>query len=268
MRAASVRADVDDLAEVPPRLLSRPGGAVGAGPDAWLDTWQAAGSSALAALDGVLDSGGRAAPSRTGVRVTGPLLAREVARATAARDVLVVGSSNPVRDLDLVAAWDAPPLVLANRGLAGIDGTISTAIGVALALPERRVRALVGDLTFLHDAGGLLRGSLEAEADLQVVVANDDGGSIFATLEHGAAEHSKVFERVFGTPHGADLSALCAAYGVRHTRVPDVDGLAPALAAPGPGMSVVEVRVDRTGRRALMARIAAAVDDAVTTGLS
>lgn len=251
------------LVEVPARLLGGPSGdgRPVAGP--WLDAWVAAGAAALAAIDDVLDPGALAAPSRAGTRVTGPLLARAVARATSEDDVLVVGSSNPVRDLDLVGLGGAAPLVLANRGLAGIDGTLSTAIGVALALPARRVRALVGDLTFLHDVGGLLRGSLEASADLQIVVANDDGGSIFATLEHGAPERADVFERVFGTPHGADLSALCAAYGVRHTRVGDVDGLAPALAAPGPGVSVVEVRVDRAGRRALTARIAEAVDDAL-----
>jgi 2-succinyl-5-enolpyruvyl-6-hydroxy-3-cyclohexene-1-carboxylate synthase len=259
----ATRSAVQVLVEVPARLLGGSSAEDGPTPGAWLDAWVTAGAAALAAIDGVLDPEALAAPSRAGTRVTGPLLARSVARAMSEGDVLVVGSSNPVRDLDLVGTWDAPPLVLANRGLAGIDGTLSTAIGVALALPARRVRALVGDLTFLHDAGGLLRGSLEAAADLQIVVANDDGGSIFATLEHGAPERADVFERVFGTPHGADLSALCAAYGVRHTRVGDVDGLAPALAAPGPGVSVVEVRVDRAGRRALMARIAEAVDDAV-----
>lgn len=243
--------------EVPAALIGR------AGPPGWLDAWRAAGKTAAAVVDSVLDPGPRAAPSRSGTRVTGPVLAREVVRATHQRDVLVVGSSNPVRDLDLMNGWDTPSLVLANRGLAGIDGTVSTAIGVALGLPDRRVRALVGDLTFLHDAGGLLRGPLEPTADLQVVVANDDGGSIFATLEHGAPEHAAVFERVFATPHGADLSALCAAYGVRHTRVSDVEGLAPALAAPGPGLSVVEVRVDRAGRRALGERIDAEVRDAL-----
>ncbi|MDM8085528.1 2-succinyl-5-enolpyruvyl-6-hydroxy-3-cyclohexene-1-carboxylic-acid synthase [Cellulomonas cellasea] len=237
-----------------------------AGPPGWLAAWQAAGKAALAAIDDVLDA--PTPPSRSGTRVSGPALARDVARATRADDVLVVGSSNPVRDLDLVAAWDEPRTVLANRGLAGIDGLVSTALGVALALPRRRVRALLGDLTFLHDAGGLLRGPFEPAVDLQIVVAHDDGGSIFATLEHGAPEHADVFERVFATPHGADLSALCAAYGVRHTRVTDVDGLAPALAAPGPGVSVVEVRVDRAGRRALMARLGASADDAIRRSLN
>jgi len=251
------------LPEIPERWRGRRSETAGPGAGSWLRTWQDAGAAALAAIDVVLDAAPRAVPSRTGTRVTGPLLAREVARATVPGDVLVVGSSSPIRDVDLVAAWAHDPLVLANRGLAGIDGTVSTAIGVALALPARRVRALVGDLTFLHDVGGLLRGMFESAVNLQIVVANDDGGSIFATLEHGAPEHAEAFERVFATPHGVDLSALCAAYGVRHTRVPDVEGLGPALAAPGPGLSVVEVRVDRTGRRALMARIAAAVDDAL-----
>lgn len=246
------------LTEVPARM--RHGRT--AGPDGWLEDWRAADLRAAAAIDDVLDHGPEATRgrrSRTGARVTGPVLARVVAAVSAPDDVLVVGSSNPVRDLDLVARWDRPPLVLANRGLAGIDGTISTATGVALALPRRRVRALVGDLTFLHDVGGLLRGPLEAPVDLQVVVANDDGGSIFSTLEHGEPARAHVFERVFATPHGADLAALCAGYGVRHTRVVDVDGLLPALAAPGRGVSVVEVRVDRAGRREQGERLAAAV---------
>ena len=246
------------LTEVPARM--RHGRT--AGPVGWLEDWRSADVRAAAAIDDVLDHGPEAARgrrSRTGARVTGPVLARVVAGVSEPDDVLVVGSSNPVRDLDLVARWDRPPLVLANRGLAGIDGTLSTATGVALALPGRRVRALVGDLTFLHDVGGLLRGPLEAPVDLQVVVANDDGGSIFATLEHGEHAREHVFERVFATPHGADLAALCAGYGVRHSRVVDVDGLLPALAAPGRGVSVVEVRVDRAGRRAQAARLAEAV---------
>ncbi|WP_426595996.1 2-succinyl-5-enolpyruvyl-6-hydroxy-3-cyclohexene-1-carboxylic-acid synthase [Cellulomonas sp. McL0617] len=228
-------------------------------PEGWLEAWLAADKAAGAAVDGVLDGASDGRRSRSGARVTGPVLARAVAEVSAPDDVLVVGSSNPVRDLDLVARWSAPPVVVANRGLAGIDGTVSTAVGVALGLPDRRVRALLGDLTFLHDIGGLLRGPLEQVVHLQLVVANDDGGSIFATLEPGEPERADVFERVFATPHGVDIAALCAGYGVRHTRVGDVDGLLPALAAPGPGLSVVEVRVDRTGRRALGARLAAAV---------
>ncbi|KQR17841.1 2-succinyl-5-enolpyruvyl-6-hydroxy-3-cyclohexene-1-carboxylic-acid synthase [Cellulomonas sp. Leaf334] len=237
-------------------------------PAGWLDAWRTADAAAGAAIDEVLDGLDAGRRSRSGTRVTGPALARVVAQVTGAGDALVVGSSNPVRDLDLVARWDTPPVVLANRGLAGIDGTVSTAVGAALGMPERRVRALLGDLTFLHDVGGLLRGPLEAPVHLQLIVANDDGGSIFATLEPGEPDRADVFERVFGTPHGADLAALCAGYGVRHTRVSDVDGLLPALAAPGPGLSVVEVRVDRLGRRALGERLTAEVASAVEAALA
>jgi 2-succinyl-5-enolpyruvyl-6-hydroxy-3-cyclohexene-1-carboxylate synthase len=252
------------LLDVPARMRQ---GRVGA-PAGWLDAWRAADAAAQDVLARLLDAPDDARRSRSGPRVSGWALARAVARASAPDDVLVVGSSNPVRDLDLVARWDAAPLVLANRGLAGIDGTIATATGVALALPHRRVRAYLGDLTFLHDVGGLLRGAGEVAADLQLVVANDDGGSVFTTLEHGEPGRADVFERVFGTPHGVDVAALCAAYGVRHTRVVDTDGLLPALAAPGTGTSVVEVRVDRAHRRALGERLAVDVAAAVDAALA
>lgn len=247
------------LLEPPTRMRN---GRMGS-PTGWLEQWQQADAVASAAIDGVLDPPTREHRKRAGARVSGLVLARAVAAASMPDDVLVVGSSNPVRDLDLVARWESSPAVVANRGLAGIDGTVSTAVGVALGLPQRRVRALLGDLTFLHDVGGLLRGPLEPSVDLQLVVANDDGGSIFATLEPGEPGRADVFERVFATPHGTDVAALCAGYGVRHTRVSDVDGLMPALAAPGRGLSVVEVRVDRVDRRALGERINAAVATAL-----
>lgn len=180
-----------------------------------------------------------------------------VAAASGPDDALVVGSSSPVRDLDLVARWSEPPAVVANRGLAGIDGTVSTAIGVALGLQTPphgpgtgggAVRALLGDLTFLHDVGGLLRGPFEPAVSLQIVVVNDDGGSIFAGLEHGRTGNPMLFERVFATPHGADLGALCAGYGVHHELLDDLATLAEVLAHPRPGLSVVEVAVSRDGR--------------------
>lgn len=250
--------------EVPPGLLTGTGPA-GAVETAWLDRWRRAGTAASRAIEAVL-SGADDGGADDGA-LAGPAVALAVARACAAEDVLVVGSSNPVRDLDLVADWAAPPRVVANRGLAGIDGTLATAAGVALAL-DRPVHAYVGDLTFLHDVGGLLVGPLEREPDLRVVVANDDGGSIFATLEHGEPERADVFERVFGTPHGADLGALCAGYGVSHTRVTDAGGLAAALAGPVRGRSVVEVVVDRARRRALGSALTAAVREAVHAALT
>lgn len=230
--------------------------AAAGGDPAWLDRWRAAGEAAADAVRGVIDAGDGA--------LVGPRVAALVAESLRGRPdgALLVGASNPLRDLDLVAEWAEPPLVLANRGLSGIDGTLSTASGLALGL-GRPITAYVGDLTFLHDAGGLLVGPLERRPDLRVVVAHDDGGSVFATLEHGEPAHERGFERVFATPHGVDLGALCAGYGVDHVRVDDADALARALAAPVVGTQVVEVTVDRAGRRTLHARLAEVVRDAV-----
>lgn len=241
------------------RAPEEPGG----DPD-WLARWLAAGETAASAVRAVL---AEAAPDSG---LVGPQVAALVAGSMAGGaggndGVLLAGASNPLRDLDLVADWAEPPLVLANRGLSGIDGTLSTASGLALGL-GRPVTAYVGDLTFLHDAGGLLVGPLERRPDVRVVVANDDGGSVFATLEHGDPAHARGFERVFGTPHGADLGALCAGYGVGHVRVADAAGLAEALAAPVVGTQVVEVAVDRAGRRALHASLAEAAGAAVAGG--
>lgn len=238
----------------------------------WLAAWQHADRLARRAIDDVLDTESLTAS------LTGPVVAREVWAAQRHDAALVVGSSNPVRDLDL-AAWPAAkneevasitegtspvaPLVLANRGLAGIDGTLSTAAGVSLA-SGRFTRVLLGDLAFLHDIGGLLVGPLEEAPRLQAVVVNDGGGGIFSLLEQGAATYSAVFERIFGTPHDADLASLCAGYGVRHARVEDLGQLRAALAEPSPGRSVVEVTVDRAGLRDLHHRIRAAVDAALT----
>lgn len=220
--------------------------------DGWLPEWLAAGSAAADAMDAVL-----------GTSLSGPVVAREVAAATAPADVLVLAASNAVRDLDLAGRpWSSARAVVANRGLSGIDGTLSTATGVALATGAR-TRALVGDLAFLHDLGGLLLGPAEPEAQLQVVVLNDDGGGIFGLLEHGEARFAGVFERVFGTPHGADVASLCAGLGVPHRRAGDAGALRAALADPPPGRSVLEVRADRAGLRRLHEDIRRAVGLAV-----
>ena len=224
----------------------------GAATGAWLRRWVAAGRVAADVIT-----------QHTAATFDGLTVARLVAAATAP-DVLVIGSSMAVRDLDLAApAWPVPPPeVVANRGLAGIDGTVSTAFGMALAR-RRPVRAVVGDLTFLHDAGGLLRGDLEEDVDLQVVVLNDHGGTIFATLEHGAPERVATFERVFGTPQHADLGALSVGYGASHRVVRTADELAAVLAEPVAGRSVVEVVLDRRDVRAVRAALTERIQDAV-----
>ncbi len=142
--------------------------------------------------------------------------------------------------------------------VAGIDGTVSTAVGAALAYEVGgRTVALLGDLTFLHDASGLLIGTGEPRpTDLTIVVANDDGGGIFELLEQGDPQYAGVFERVFGTPHGMDLAALCAAYRVPHRRV-DLAELTAVLTAPGDGIRVFEVTTERSGLRELHAAVRA-----------
>ncbi len=195
---------------------------------------------------------------------TGLSVSAVLAGGALADSVLVVGSSNPVRDLDLAAAGPVAGRVLANRGLAGIDGLVSTAAGVALAATSPAY-ALVGDLTFLHDSGGLVIGPGEPHPHLTVVVVNDDGGGIFTTLEHGAPERAGTFERVFGTPTGADLEALCRAHGVSHVRAESAGHLASLVAQRPRGLRVVEVAVERgTHRQAhedLRALAARTLDD-------
>ncbi len=218
----------------------------------WLEEWHLADLAVSRKLDRLL----AAEPDLTPYEVAGA-----VSRALPPGGLLFVGASNPIRDLDLmVAPYDVGGRrkVIANRGLAGIDGTISTAIGAALGRPRStRALALMGDVTFLHDTTGLILGPREERPDLTIVVVNDDGGSIFATLEQGAPEHADRFDTLFGTPHGVDLASLCAAARVPHLRVTALPELEQALASPNGGIEVVEARVRRDNRAELDKRIRA-----------
>jgi 2-succinyl-5-enolpyruvyl-6-hydroxy-3-cyclohexene-1-carboxylate synthase len=210
----------------------------------WLDRWREADRRVRSALDGWVAQ----QPTLSPLAVAGV-----VGESLPPGGLLVVGSSNPVRDLDLMMpAHDAGQRrkTLANRGLAGIDGTVSTAIGAALARESSVALAYLGDLTFLHDVNGLLIGPDEPRPDLTFVVANDEGGSIFATLEQGAPEFSAAFERVFGTPHHVDLAKLCAAYGLRYERISDPVRLRTVLGDRVRGIRVLEVPLRRDTRRA------------------
>jgi 2-succinyl-5-enolpyruvyl-6-hydroxy-3-cyclohexene-1-carboxylate synthase len=211
----------------------------------WLSRWRQADADLRAELDRLL----RRLPY-----LSGPALAAAVWAGLPAEAALFVGSSSPVRDLDLAPVRADPPPVYANRGLAGIDGNLSSAAGVALAT-DRPTTALVGDLTALHDLTGLLRPPTEATPDLRVVVANDGGGSIFATLEPGEPAQSAAYERLFGTPHRVDFAALAAGTGVGYTRVVDARELAAALAAPTGGVELIEAVIDRSQRRTLNSAI-------------
>jgi len=179
---------------------------------------------------------------------------------------LFVGSSNSARDVDLAmspSARRAQLTIVASRGLAGIDGCVSTATGIALTQPGRSAFALMGDLTFLHDSNGLLIGPHEPQPDLTIVVTNDDGGGIFTLLEPGDPSRATDFERVFGTPTGASIVDVCRAHGVRHALASTQADLRAVLGQPPRGLGVVEVRVDRSGHRDLHAGLRAAAANAL-----
>lgn len=190
---------------------------------------------------------------------TGLHVAAAVAAAIRPGDQLVLGASNPVRDAALVGLNTDGVAVRSNRGVAGIDGTVSTAIGAALAYRRGRTVALLGDLTFVHDASGLLIGPTEpVPDDLTIVVSNDNGGGIFELLEQGDPRFSTVSARIFGTPHDVDVGALCRAYHVDSRQI-EVDQLVAALDEPGGGMRVLEVKADRSSLRQLHAAIRTAL---------
>ncbi|MFK4082565.1 2-succinyl-5-enolpyruvyl-6-hydroxy-3-cyclohexene-1-carboxylic-acid synthase [Kribbella sp. NPDC020789] len=249
------RADVEVVVVAPTGLWPDPAhraaavvtGLEVAGPDAtnWLERWQHADLTARPAIDKLLADG-----------LTGPGVAALVGAAAGADGMLVVASSNAVRDLDLAPM--VPIRTIANRGLAGIDGTISTAVGAALA-NAGPTYAVIGDLAFLHDSNGLVIGPEEARPDLRIVVVNDNGGGIFSTLEQGDPTHATYFERVFGTPHNTDLGALCAATSTPYRLVETAADLQAALAATVAGVDVIEARVPRSTHRPLAAELVAAL---------
>jgi 2-succinyl-5-enolpyruvyl-6-hydroxy-3-cyclohexene-1-carboxylate synthase len=232
--------------------------APGAVAPGWSAAWTSAGQRAHRMVDRVLDESVAAATRPSGIAAV-----RGVLRAMPEDAMLFLGSSSVVRDVDLVGET-LPSVVLANRGVSGIDGTVSTAVGSALSYTragDTPGYAIMGDLAFLHDANGLVMGPDEPRPDLCIVVVNDGGGGVFALLEQGAPAYAGPFERVFGTPHGVDLDALCAATRTPFERV-DLDKLDAAL-APQPGLRVVEVAVDRSTHRELHSRLRRAVAEAL-----
>lgn len=222
----------------------------------WVGDWSRAGQQVAKAGAVVIE---QSWPS--GLAIATTVLAALPANAT-----LFVGSSNSARDLDLSmspAVRSTPLTVVASRGLSGIDGTVSTAIGIALAQVGRPAYALMGDLTFLHDSNGLLIGPLEPRPDLTIVVTNDDGGGIFTLLEPGEPSRATDFERVFGTPTGVSIADICRAHGVSHTLVGAAAELSTVVGQRPDGLHVVEVRVDRSRHRDLHARLRAAAATAL-----
>jgi 2-succinyl-5-enolpyruvyl-6-hydroxy-3-cyclohexene-1-carboxylate synthase len=216
---------------------------------AWLDGWLRADEAARRAVDAVLDEE---------ESLTEPRLARDLVRGLPEDALLWIASSLPVRDVDCHGVPRADLRILASRGASGIDGTNSAAIGAALA-HGGTAYALVGDLAFLHDAPGLALGPDEPRPDLCLIVVNNDGGGIFSDLEQAAFAGS--FERLFGTPHGAGLHHLAAAFGLPYQRLDLPEDLGKAL--PGTGLRIVEARTDRAAGATLRNRLRAVAAAAV-----
>jgi 2-succinyl-5-enolpyruvyl-6-hydroxy-3-cyclohexene-1-carboxylate synthase len=220
------------------------------GESAWLRAWREADGAARTAVDGLLEEWGEPFEGR---------IARDVAASVPAGGVLVVGSSMPVRDLDAYMAPRREIGILANRGASGIDGFVSTALGISAA--GAATTALCGDLTLLHDIGSLIW-SASRDLDCVLVVPNNDGGAIFSFLPQRELPE---FEELFATPHGLELDAICQAARAGHALVERAADLIPAVerARAAGGVHVVEVPIDR----ARNVELHAAVQDAVAETL-
>lgn len=256
----------------------------------WSRRWESAGLRAQNAIDSVLreadeESGGerrqapdgqdepRLEPSERAAEPGGNSVRVAQFVAETVRTPLLLGSSSVIRDVDLAAALtrdpaaSAPAAVYALRGLAGIDGNVSAAGGIAVA-SGRRATVLVGDLTFLHDVNALLSPTTERPPSLDVVVINDGGGAIFDQLEHGEVGrrpgHAEVVERLFGTPQTVDIEALADAYQHEYVYTDTLEDLRRALQHPDDrlGIRLIEVRTDRSRLRNLHERILQAAAEA------
>ena len=222
-------------------------------PSPWLRAWLEAERAAREAIDGLLDEWAEPFEGR---------VARDLVGWLPAGATLVVGSSMPVRDVDAFARPREGLRFVANRGLSGIDGLVATALGVAAASDEP-VAALCGDLALLHDASSLL-GAAGRPRGAVLVVCDNDGGGIFSFLPQ-AELPGDLFEPLFGTPHGLDLTALAAAARVPARVVEKAADLVPALEAAlaGGGTELVLVRSDRAANLARHRALAEAVAVAV-----
>ena len=219
------------LAAHPDRIATGLSGrSIDPAPDEWLASWQEADERVRRAIDDVLD----ATDEPTELR-----LARDIAATVPDEGTLFVGNSTPIRDLDAAMAPRDGLQVLANRGASGIDGLVSTALGIATADTGPTI-ALIGDLSLLYDAGALLWNGQRLPADLVIVVPNNRGGAIFSSLDQRELPER---DRLFVTPQDVDLAALGAAAGVGHTLVAQMSDLAGAVseAQAAGGIRLIEL---------------------------
>ncbi len=207
----------------------------------WLDLWKTADQMASEQV------------VRITAGFTGPMIAKAVVGAIKPGDYLVFGSSNCIRDADLAPVRARSDVTtFANRGLSGIDGNISTALGIA---QYGTTTLLLGDLAYFHDVGALAATVGEQRPNLRVVVLDDHGGSIFSTLEQGATEYESYFERAFAAAQQADPKEIAEGFGVKATSVNSLDELAENLAKPIKGLEVVVCQVRRDNRREMDLRL-------------
>ncbi|HEY3672547.1 MAG TPA: 2-succinyl-5-enolpyruvyl-6-hydroxy-3-cyclohexene-1-carboxylic-acid synthase [Acidimicrobiia bacterium] len=251
---------LDPLHGVSGRMVADPELLLGALADAvdvivdeeWVRTWTEADTTARAAIDALIDGWEQPFEGR---------IARDVVRAIPADASLVVASSMPVRDVESFARARDEVTFHANRGVNGIDGFVSTVLGIAAGSDDATV-ALVGDLCFLHDSNGLL-GAVDRGLDATFVVVDNGGGGIFSFLPQ--ADLPDHFETLFGTPQAVDLGALATVHGIPVTEVGAAAELEPALvgAIDSGGVQVVRVRTDREANVTRHREVWAAVADSL-----
>ena len=220
---------------------------LGADPQ-WLEAWRGADQLAARAIAGVLEPD----------PLSEPAVAAELAVLLPEQAMLFVASSMPVRDVE--AFWPAlaaPPRVLCNRGANGIDGTVSSAFGVA-AHAAGPVVLLIGDVALAHDLGGLLA-ARRLGLSLTIVLLNNGGGAIFDFLplaKAAMARAGEIYEQHIATPTGLDFAAAAALYGLDHERIEDAQALREALprALASKRASILEVPGERSANLALHER--------------
>ena len=220
----------------------------------WLEAWTGADGEIGSALDRQL-----------GDTLSEPLVARKLGVWLDSDAILFAASSMPIRDVETyLAARGDGPRVLANRGANGIDGTVSSAFGVA-AQTGRPVVLLIGDVALAHDIGGLLS-THRLGLGLTIVLLNNDGGGIFHFLP--VARYGAVFEEHVATPHGLDFAHAAALYGATHERPRDLAELEAAVrrSVRSPGTQIIEVRTDRQENLALHRSLTERVIAALSTG--